>query len=49
MTTIKQRNSVVFCEMVLNVEYLGDLDDFTNVSNFLYDYLDLAIKTLKIK
>lgn len=42
MTTEKQKRAVRFCELWLEIEYKGDIEDFDSVSSFLYDHLDIA-------
>lgn len=42
MTTEKQKEAVRFCERWLDITFSGDIDNFEEVSNFLYEYLDSA-------
>lgn len=42
MVSKKQKEAVKFCEQVLNIKFVGNINDFNDVSNFLFDYLDDA-------
>ena len=42
LVTPKQLRAVKFCEFVLDVDYQGDLNNYKEVSNFLYNYLETA-------
>ena len=41
-TTEKQKSAVHFCEEWLHISFEGDINDRTQVSNFLAEYLDDA-------
>lgn len=41
-TTEKQRQAVKFCEEWCNVEFIGNINNYYEVSNFLEDFLDEA-------
>lgn len=42
MTTKKQKAAVRFCEDYLSIEFIGDIEDYHQVSNFLSEYLEDA-------
>lgn len=42
MTTKRQKAAINFCEVVLNVTFKGDIDNFNEVSEFLSVYLEQA-------
>lgn len=41
-TTERQKSAVHFCEEWLHISFEGDINDRTQVSNFLAEYLDDA-------
>lgn len=41
-TTERQKSAVHFCEEWLHISFDGDINDRTQVSNFLAEYLDDA-------
>ena len=41
-STSRQRAALAFCEEMLNINYIGDREDFYEVSEFLTEYLDEA-------
>ena len=42
MTTKRQQAAVHFCEQWLHIPFKEDINDFTQVSNYLATYLDKA-------
>ena len=42
MTTDKQKEAVKFCEKILDVYFEGDINNYSQVSNFLYENLGEA-------
>ncbi len=43
MATDKQKRAVMFCERILhNINFHGDINDSTDVSNFLSEHLEDA-------
>lgn len=41
-STKKQKNTIAFIEQMLNIEFKGNIEDFYEVSDFIYNYLDDA-------
>ena len=42
MTTKRQKVAVRFCEAWLQISFTGDINNFREVSNFLFEHLDNA-------
>ena len=42
MTTKRQKAAVRFCEDWLQISFTGDINNFREVSNFLFEHLDIA-------
>ena len=42
MTTERQKAAVRFCQEVFDVSFNGDINNFSEVSSFLSEYLDEA-------
>ena len=40
--TVRQIEELHFCEEMLDIEYVGNIEDKYEVSSFLYTYLDDA-------
>lgn len=45
MTTDRQKRAVHFCEKVLEIKFIGDINDYNLVSRFLSKNLKLAKET----
>lgn len=42
MTTNRQKAAVRFCETWLEISFIGDINNFREVSKFLFEHLDNA-------
>lgn len=42
MTTDKQKRAVRYCEKWMHVTFVGDIDNYRDVSSFLSEYLQSA-------